>query len=96
MISPWDIFAPDILKTTLLASLLGVGAQGGYYAIATWVPTFLKTERGLTTVGSTEYLAYLIVGAFVGYLVGAWLSDRIGRRNLFLLFSICTTACRPR
>ena len=88
----WDIFAPDILKTTLLASMLGVGAQGGYYAIATWVPTFLKTERHLTTVGSTEYLAYLIVGAFIGYLVGAWLSDRIGRRNLFLLFSICTTA----
>src|SRR5690349_5147509 len=27
----WEIFAPNILRTTLLASLLGVGAQGGYY-----------------------------------------------------------------
>src|SRR5204863_281771 len=85
-------FAQNFSQLMVFRALLGVGAQGGYYAIATWVPTFLKTERGLTTVGSTEYLAYLIVGAFVGYLVGAWLSDRIGRRNLFLLFSICTTA----
>ena len=35
-----------------------------------------------------SYLAALIVGSFVGYLVGAWLADRIGRRNLFLTFSL--------
>ncbi len=87
----WDIFSPDMLKITLLASLLGTGAQGGYYAIVTWLPTFLKSERGLTVVGSTGYLAFLIVGAFVGYLVGAYLADRIGRRNLFMLFSVCAT-----
>jgi sugar phosphate permease len=83
----WDIFSPAILKTTLLAALLGTGAQGGYYAVNTWLPIFLQTERHLTIVGSTSYLAFLISGAFAGYLVGAWLSDRIGRRNLFLLFS---------
>ncbi|MFL6712601.1 MAG: MFS transporter, partial [Sulfurifustis sp.] len=38
----WKIFGPGIVKTTILASLLGVGAQGGYYAVATWLPTFLK------------------------------------------------------
>ena len=30
----------------------------------------------------------LIIGSFAGYLIGAWLADRIGRRNLFLIFSI--------
>jgi MFS family permease len=30
----------------------------------------------------------LIVGSFVGYVVGAWFADRIGRRNLFLMFSL--------
>ena len=39
-------------------------------------------------VGSTGYLAALIIGSFVGYLVGAWLADKIGRRNLFLYMSI--------
>ena len=84
----WEIFAPDILKTTALAALLGVGAQGGYYAVMTWLPIFLQSERHLTVVGSTSYLAFLVAGALSGYLVGAWLSDRVGRRNLFLLSSI--------
>ena len=83
----WEIFSPDLLKTTMLASMLGTGAQGGYYAVNTWLPVFLQTERHLTIVGSTSYLAFLISGAFAGYLTGAWLADRIGRRNLFLIFS---------
>ena len=85
--SIWEIFSPSLLKTTILAALLGTGAQGGYYAVNTWLPLFLQTERHLTIVGSTSYLAFLITGAFTGYLTGAWLSDRIGRRKLFLLFS---------
>jgi len=86
--SLWEIFSCPILKTTILASLMATGCQGGYYAITFWVPRFLTTERKLSIVSSTGYLAALIIGSFVGYLVGAWLADRIGRRNLFLIFSI--------
>ncbi|TWT08819.1 MFS transporter [Reyranella sp. CPCC 100927] len=84
----WEIFSGPILKTTVLASLAATGCQGGYYAVTFWVPQFLTTERKLSIVTSTGYLATLIIGSFVGYLVGAWLADRIGRRNLFLTFSI--------
>jgi MFS family permease len=84
----WEIFQGPILKTTILASLMATGCQGGYYAVTFWVPRFLTTERKLSVVGSTGYLAALIIGSFAGYLVGAWLADRIGRRNLFLIFSI--------
>ena len=52
------------------------------------MPRFLTTERKLSIVSSTGYLAALIIGSFIGYLVGAWLADRIGRRNLFLIFSL--------
>ncbi len=84
----WEIFAPGILRTTVLASLATMGCQGGYYAITSWLPRFLTTERKLSIVGSTGYLAALIIGSFAGYLVGAWLADRIGRRPLFLVFSL--------
>jgi MFS family permease len=83
-----EIFHGPILRTTILASLMSTGCQGGYYAITFWVPRFLTTERKLSIVSSTGYLAALIIGSFVGYLVGAWLADRIGRRNLFLIFSV--------
>ena len=87
-ISILEIFSAPILKTTILASLVATGCQGGYYAITTWIPRFLTTERNLSIVSSTGYLASLIIGSFIGYLVGAWLADRIGRRKLFLTFSI--------
>jgi MFS family permease len=84
----WEIFSGPILKTTILASLVATGCQGGYYAVTFWVPRFLTTERKLSVVSSTGYLSTLIIGSFIGYLVGAWLADRIGRRNLFLIFSL--------
>jgi MFS family permease len=85
-----DIFSPAMLRTTILTCLLSTGAQGGYYAITTWLPTFLRTERHLTVLGSGGYLAIVIAGSFVGYLVSAWLSDRIGRRANFILFAACS------
>jgi MFS family permease len=88
----WEIFSPKLLKTTVLASIAVMGAQGGFYAVMVWLPRFLSSERGLSIVSSTSYLATLIVGSFVGYLVGAWLCDRIGRRNLFLVFSLASIA----
>ena len=83
-----EIFKGPILKVTVLASLVATGCQGGYYAITFWVPRFLTTERNLSIVSSTGYLSALIIGSFAGYLVGAWFSDKYGRRSLFLVFSL--------
>jgi MFS family permease len=85
-----DIFHPDVLRTTLLTALLATGTQGGYYAITTWLPTYLKTEQHLSVVGTGGYLAVIIAGSYAGYLFGAWVSDRLGRKLGFLLFSIAS------
>jgi MFS family permease len=86
--SLFAIFGPGLLTTTVLGSLLAIGAQGGYYAITTWLPTFLRTERHLTVLGSGGYLAVIISGSFAGYIVSAYLSDILGRRRNFLLFAV--------
>jgi len=83
-----DIFRPPLLRITVLGGLVGTGAQGGYNAISTWLPTFLRTERGLSVLNSSGYLAVLIAGSFCGYVSGGYLSDRIGRRLTFLLFAV--------
>jgi len=85
-----EIFSPTILKTTFLTSLLTTGAQGGYYAITIWLPTFLRTERKLTVIGTSGYIAVIILGSLIGYWVSAWLADRIGRRSNFILYAICS------
>jgi len=85
-----EIFNPTVLRTTLLTALLAVGAQGGYYAITTWLPTFLKTTRGLSVLNTGAYLFVVIAGSFIGYMVSAWLTDRIGRKQTLVLFAICS------
>ncbi|MFG3349034.1 MFS transporter [Streptomyces sp. NPDC048018] len=82
------VFKGPLLRTTLFAVLLSTGVQGGYYTLATWVPTYLKTERGLTVVGTGGYLTFLISGAFVGYLTGGHLTDRLGRKKNIALFAV--------
>lgn len=83
------IFSRENIRLTILTSLLATGAQGGYYAVNTWLPTFLRTERKLTALGSSGYLAFVILGAFCGFLAGAWLADLIGRKKTFLVMSLC-------
>jgi MFS family permease len=86
--SALEIFRPPLLRITVLGGLMGTGAQGGYYAVTTWLPTFLRTERKLSVLDSAGYLAVSIVGAFCGYLAGGYLADKIGRRLTFLVFAI--------
>lgn len=87
-----EIFSPKLLRITLLTSLMATGMQGGYYAITTWLPTYLKAERGLSVINTGGYLMVVITGALAGYLAAAWLSDRIGRRKTFFLFALCSGA----
>jgi predicted MFS family arabinose efflux permease len=82
------IFRGGLGRTTIFASLLATGVQGGYYTLATWVPSFLKSERGLTVVGTGSYLALLISGAFIGYVSGGYVSDLLGRKKTFALFAV--------
>jgi MFS family permease len=82
-----EVFSASNIRATITGSLLTIGAQGGFYALMTWVPQYLRAERKISILASTPYLMALIFGCWVGYVSGGWLSDRFGRRPVFLLFS---------
>jgi len=82
------VFSGKLLARTFLCSLLSGGMLGAYYAIATWMPTWLKTERGLSVTGTGMWLAITIVGSIVGYAIGAWCTDKLGRRPTYILFAL--------
>jgi MFS family permease len=84
------IFAPTVLRTTVLTSIVAIGVQGGYYAITTWLPTYLKSSRNLSVLDTGGYLIVVIVGSLVGYLVSAMCTDWIGRKRTLILFAICS------
>ncbi|MGY6272020.1 MFS transporter [Achromobacter denitrificans] len=83
-----EIFGRGLLRTTVFASLLAIGIQGAYYAVLTWLPTYLTTTRHLSAINTGGYLLILILGSFLGYLAGAFLMDYIGRRRTFVIFAL--------
>ncbi len=68
--------------------MMVAGAQGGSYALTVWLPTYLKTVRGISAVGTGGYTLVLILGAFFGFLTGAYLADALGRKSTFMLSAI--------
>jgi MFS family permease len=84
------IFSKRYRSITARATLIATGTQGGYYAIATWLPTYLKTERHLSVISTGGYLAVVIAGSYVGYVCSAFLCDRIGRKANFIAFAVAS------
>lgn len=74
-------------RTTFFAALMATGVQGGYYTLATWLPTYLKTARHLSVVNTGGYLAFVISGAFLGYVTAGYLTDMLGRKRTIALFA---------
>lgn len=83
------IFRPELIRVTLLGGILGLGAHGGYHAVMTWLPTYLKTERNLSVLSSGGYLAVIIAAFWLGCIVSGLLIDRIGRRRNIIIYALC-------
>jgi MFS family permease len=82
-----QIFSPSLIKITFLASLVALGAQGGYYAFTTWLPLYMAA-RGLSVMHTGGYLLVVIAGSFAGYMTAAQLTDRIGRKWTLAIFAV--------
>jgi MFS family permease len=76
------------LSITVRLSFMLIGAQGGGWAVGTFLPTYLKTVREMTSVGTGGYLLVLILGAFCGFVSGAYFADMIGRKKTFMISAV--------
>jgi MFS family permease len=79
------LFEGRLAKITIMATIAAACQMGGFWGVASWVPTYLVKERGL----SIEYMSYfslvIFAGAFVGYYLYAYIADKIGRRKALLI-----------
>lgn len=80
------IFQPRVVRVTALAALLSLGVQGAAYSISNYLTPFLTAERGLTQATAGWVVTCLSIGGFFGFITNAYLSDKVGRRNVFRLF----------
>ena len=84
----FSAFRGPYLWTTVKVSLMVAGAQGGGYALGIWMPTYLRTVRGLSAPSTGGFLLVQILGALIGFLLGSYLSDAIGRKATFMWSAI--------
>src|SRR5579863_3653533 len=84
----FSAFREPYLWTTIKVSLMVSGAQGGGYALGIWMPTYLRTVRHLSATTAGGFLLVQILGALVGFLIGTYLSDAIGRKWTFLISAV--------
>jgi predicted MFS family arabinose efflux permease len=86
----FSAFRGPYLWLTIKVTLMVMGAQGGVWAVAFWMPTYLRTVRHLSASGTGLYVAVQALGALIGFLLGAYLADAIGRKWTFMISAVGT------
>lgn len=84
----FSVLKPPYLTLTLRVSMMIAGAQAGIYTISTWLPTYLKTVRGLSVENTGSFLLLHIFCALLGYIWGSYMADSVGRKWTFVIAAI--------
>ncbi len=80
-----------VISRTLLAITVASVVLLGYWGVFTWLPSFLGAPAaqggaGLDIIKTSRFVFLSQAGAWVGYNVFGFLSDRIGRRVTFAVY----------
>ncbi|WP_104990789.1 MFS transporter [Deinococcus sp. NW-56] len=79
-VTPAALFAGVLRRRTVLLALVWFGLSLGYYGIFTWLPSYLRA--GGLELGAVYRTTLLLALAQVpGYLLSAYLVERVGRRG---------------
>jgi MFS family permease len=94
------LFASDLRRKTILATLLSACVQFANWGLFFWLPGFLATpiERGgagMSIVRSAAWIIPLQIGAYIGYNSFGFIADRFGRRRTFITYLVTAAILVP-
>jgi putative MFS transporter len=82
-----SLFAPDMLPRLLVGCLVLVVVNTLIYGFITWLPTFFVSQ-GMNIAKSFSFALIMSLGAPVGSAIGAFTSDRWGRKKVIVVASV--------
>jgi MFS family permease len=80
------------LKTTAGIAILCAVQNFSYYGIMIWMPSYLGKSLGFSLAKSSIWTSVTVLGMMLGIFTFGQLADRIGRKPVFVLYSIAA-AC---
>ncbi len=85
-----QIFGQDLIRYTITATVLTSLCMIAYWGLYFWIPQFLSRPVAEGGVGlGPKGFAWIIpinIGAFIGCNTFGWISDRFGRRPVFVAY----------
>lgn len=97
-----ELFAPNLIRSTLVGSGLAFVAVFGLWGATNWTPTLIRALpelQGMDAAQLTSYVSYatmlLNVGSLAGYLSFGPLADRFGRRPIFAAMCLGSLVMLP-
>jgi putative MFS transporter len=82
-----ELFGPDLIRSIILATIIGVVGSISLYGFLSWVPTFL-VKQGLSLNSSLAMTALMGLGAPLGGVLAALLADRVSRIKLLISLTL--------
>lgn len=83
--TPERMSSRRLLIVTGVQIVINFCLSWGYWGLQTWLPGLLG-ERGLSLPGSYAFIAVSALFMIPGYITASWLTGRIGRKRVFLIF----------
>ena len=87
LVTARELFGPAMLPRLVLGSIVLIVINTLIFGFVTWLPTFF-VQQGITLTRSFAYTVMISLAAPIGCAIGAFLSDRVGRRPTIIGGSI--------
>lgn len=87
------IFGKQLRFLTTVVTLMNAFTMFAWWGFNLWIPAYLilspeQGGMGLTSAGKTWLLVVMQFGMWLGYLTFGFISDRFGRKRVYLVFLI--------
>jgi MFS family permease len=87
-----EIFSARFRGVFLRCLVLSVLTMSAYWFVYSWLPGYLHDERNFSMARSAVWLLVTQAGGLLGYASFGAVSDRIGRRPAFTIYSLLFSA----